>query len=442
MDVMDVIDPVFHGSNFIYTPHIVSETDASLASLASLASVSLLTRPNIITLFISAHAVDDIIPYRPFGAEVRLVLSQSRCGYSSFENPESIREKIDFWYKKFAEQHGPTVQTLVDGISEFNDSHHIDRDEIKIELINYKDNQVDVELDTIDNTREKITCYKQILSSMIYIFKEEQLRKINMIDSFITEAIFLYEEDGSTTYIQAYANQFIAIAKQLIKEKNLTYAKVLDYIRELNRVEILETSSGTILPSFLKKVVNKWIVHKRNNSIEQSTNFFSMANVVNERVYTFEPNYDESKSSAENSQYGIHVLYDTMFPLVYNKDRRNNYIVKTRKLVEYHKKTISIAPGLQLKDGVITLSDIVTFLQKYGYDIINIIDTGCRNLDAKSTCGITDEACLAIAKEIDSHQKTTEFSNFGLKKYKKRNRKSACTKRNRRSCTKKIFVKK
>jgi hypothetical protein len=382
--------------------------------------------PKIATLFISAHSLEfpDIPvnievkdPSTPANIEVRLVNSQKVCGRHNFESPESICNKLDYWTDVFKHRYiknsakkkskkkvaETTYDVLERGVKEFN-TLIVPRKSIAEtwrpmgikDRYNYPF--------TIKNTNQS-SYYNGILKRLTELVSSKE-----NIEKFIEILTDELDIDPSV----------ITDIMQLIQESK-------NGITFMQEIAVLGLESGVdISPNDLLYALNKWKSHALEDIHDEQTNFSSIDPVLHEKQYVFLPNSDEKDEDVLGSFYGIHIIqnseeedaiheyeddehvtYDNLIsgtfeftlPNLDDPDGKGRkFTIKSsrkekeltpfmNRAIEYFMSLINLDRKSKLYKytHTITLTEIVTFFHSEGYDVLNIIDTGCRNFDADKT---------------------------------------------------------
>ena len=200
--------------------------------------------------------------------------------------------------------------------------------------------------------------------------------------------------------------------------------------------------------------LRNWQANALDDIQAKDTNVSAFGAVIHEKTYVFRPNPDETKTDIEGSFYGIHLIQDSENrDLVYQyEDKVTNdnlitadytYPIKREQdgeiVLEYYtptsrpvrfqsalmKAAIKYFRPLIIRKGEygfeIKLSEILQFFLQSGYTVLNIIDTGCRNVDVDKTKSVSSLALEEkLTKSVEaSKKKSTHFNPLlGKKKHK------------------------
>jgi len=397
-------------------------------------------RLSIATIFISAHSTEMKEPLVP-DLEVRIVNSQAVPGKGNFESPESIQHKLIYWTNAFKTRGDKTtLQVLNDGI----------------ETINQK--LIEELTPTIATNMKPIRLHKDKDGNII---EKEQTTIIKMMKEIL--------ESGESLDVF-----FESIPKLNVKNIN----KFKKIIIEDNPFDKL--SQFNVSDEYLNEIINIWISSQINKFDEQTTNKARLDHVLSEKLYVLAPNHGEELHEVLPSVYGIHLIQDSKNEdgiNLYDKfanysnllmnlqiqvtDDQGNVIYNIEENVEKEKPdsksalsaiaSFFFSPSVSIKtkanqyfgpklgfsdeeqrpfQNTIYLSEIIAFFKDQGYDILNIIDTGCRNFnpfDIEKIKGGTRfydelshvEKQRKLIEKANKKLVRNQFSNLGKKRHKK-----------------------
>lgn len=252
------------------------------------------------------------------------------------------------------------------------------------------------------------------------------------------------------------------LEKLLETELEIPTDNIQDFYEYISTIEdgtiFMQTVLFMCIPSSLVFLLEKWKQHVLMDIHDEQTNFSSIDPVLHEKDYVFTGNYDETTDEINGSFYGIHLIQhsdelvhlytdeehitnDNLISGTYSYTLRDvDYPDNTRIFTttcsrknmspffieadEYFTKLITKKRAGYEFDHVIKLSEIIAFFAHTNHDVLNIIDTGCRNLDAEKTKHLSHiqllDKTLHITKKRHVKVRKTPFN----KELGKKNRKS------------------
>lgn len=189
-------------------------------------------------------------------------------------------------------------------------------------------------------------------------------------------------------------------------------------------MQVILRYDPSLIPHNLLYALNKWKFHVLKDIDDEQTNFSSIDPILHEKEYVFLPNSDEKDEDILGSFYGIHIIqnseeedaihvYEDDEHITYDNLISGNYKFKLpnlddpdgksrkfkikssreeseltpfmKRAIDYFTPLIIMDRGTTSFKHTIKLSEIITFFINEEYDVLNIIDTGCRNLDVDKT---------------------------------------------------------
>lgn len=367
--------------------------------------------PKIATIFISAHSMED--PKNnikiPASMEVRNMNSQLLCGRSNFENAESIQNKLHYWTDLFNDRskRDSTYSVLEKGVREWNALEEPYAPSLA-ESIRLPRRNAEFEHD---------------LGRFSSIYHE---KGSSGLKKFYTDSEFMARKQYYTQLLRAM-NQVISSGEDL----HLFYHYLGINEDELPRVQAILDATSYVEPwismyqltqmgielSYIVNALLRWKSTIMNEREGHDTNLSSIQPVLFEKEYIFAGNPGEDPQEVRDSFYGIHLIQDSedqtsiyqypegdhtitydnaiagisyYLPEIYRSEPTDYIEFKPRnvsKMTDFMKKALmhfsdllrrSLASGYKY---CIRLSEIIDFFYQNGYTVLNIIDTGCRNVN-------------------------------------------------------------
>lgn len=394
-------------------------------------------KPKIATIFISAHSLEH--PRRTFPIdrfdpmEVRILNYQKVCGRHNFESPDSIRIKMDYWTDRFNRYYKSTMAVLETGKADFN-ALHVPRTSIApmwrpfTLKDKYEDPSVPVDANQTSYYRKIVQLLKQIVDSdEIETFTKILVRTLGVTEEEI-EALFIF----------------------ITNEIDAT-----DFMSDIRGIH------PDFTPYNLHLCIIRFIEHSIYELEDDATNLSSIDPVLHEKEYVFTGNSDETTEDILGSFYGIHLIQNTSEPdqvHVYEDEdhiTNDNLIsgnyqymlpdptqrtftfqssVRTpfmREATDYFTPLVNMDRGPKEYKHSIMLSEILDFFREKGYNVLNIIDTGCRNVDADKTKHLSDiEVTEKMRGVVDRRNKLSKKRPFtatlGKKRRSRSKKRSTC----------------
>ena len=376
------------------------------------------------TIFISAHSMEDpSVPIRP-PMEVRMVNSQMVCGRSNFENAESIQDKLRYWTSLFSDwrtrrgKKPSTYSVLELGKQAYDGIYEAPTPSVATSLkrIRYKD-KLDKDLGErfVNEYKQKGNLDKYKTDPELAERRQHYRQILTVLRTMVNSG-----EDLSLFYQSAdisYVDNFITLV--LLEESDPWIV--------MYQISAMTSDNVFNDPIFLLHSINKWIWAQLDDREDKLTNRTSIDPVIHEKEYVFRGNYYEDTNEIQDSFYGIHLIQDSEHessiqdygdgPITYDNaiaghqyilrqdDQSQPHRILTFKPRRVDKQTPFMKTALAFFDpklrrvpmydrpdipppseqtsyyGEIKLSEIIAFFHSKGYTTLNIIDTGCRNVD-------------------------------------------------------------
>ena len=368
--------------------------------------------PKIATIFISAHSVEDPqhVIALPENIEIRMLNSQKVCGRHNFESPDSIRNKLDYWTDVFKHRYGTpatkkraatqtqsTFNVMEHGISEFN------------KLI--------VPRTSIASTWRPIVPKGEKYDDPFVKININQISYYNRILKRLKDIVISGED----------LPYFIHILNELDTDDSVVMDIVELIKKETDSTKFMQIILGynpKLFAHNLNYVIGTWKQHVLDDFEDEKTNVSSIDPVLHEKEYVFIPNPEETTDDILGSFYGIHLIQnseeedaihlyrddehitndnlisgDYTFKIrnmddpdgekrkftITSSRKKRDYTPFMLRAIEYFTPLINMKRDKKYYKNTVTLSEIITFFQRERYNVLNIIDTGCRNVDAKKT---------------------------------------------------------
>ena len=423
-----------------------------LASLMSKLTIDKdVSKPHVITIFISAHSVELKQTYTPpEGIEVRVVNSQRVPGRSNYENPFSIQTKLRFWNDAFRNRdQASTIDTIRNGIDELTMQAETER-QISIAVREH--------WKPLRSRKDK---------------DGNQMEQAGIIER--VRAILASEEDDNAFY-NNMSSHHLQIREEdpedrikEVEKRRAIFRHLLFTLKDpLGNYEFFRAGYfiNYNMDTELLNATNEWLAERIDKTDEESTNKPRLDRVINDKLFVFNANSDETTENIEASLYGIHLIQDSKNEAAIRPYRRfvdtSNVLMDVKqeltdeygdleRVIEYKAESVRPkVPTIKTKANAyfgprmgwhqdededdklprpycnsIYLSEIIEFFQEQGYDILNIIDTGCRNFDPiedeKRPSSVFDDQLSHVMRSsriINKAKKaleTLEFSRYGKK---------------------------
>jgi hypothetical protein len=419
-------------------------------------------QPSIITIFISAHSVELEKNLNP-GIEVRLLNSQAVPGNSNFEDSTSIQEKLVYWTNAFkTRRNKPTINVLEEGVEVLNEKAMA---ELKPSIVS------EIEKTWIKRIRLEANG-EMVPEQRALLIKQMQqiVTSGEPMDAFTSPELKDSKNQIRFQNIFLEKNTFQKLAKLGITDIQLN-KMIKDWI-DSQQADLREREDST--KSRISRVVKDKAYSLGPNPgeavVDVKNSLYGIHLVQDSKneagIHTYPatgPNYSNLLMTLRilSTNDDVEITDDTTYNVFSNPSRPATKSASTSFLssfvssfysspVPIEKQPVTIktkaneyfGPKLGWTNdkpdrpyqNTIYLSEIVQFFQEQGYDIVNIIDTGCRTFDMSKGVPIDAlEKAERARKLIENERKirrNNPFSRFGItsKRSKSKHRKRSKSK--------------
>lgn len=404
-------------------------------------------QPNIITIFISAHSVELEKNFNP-EIEVRLLNSQAVPGNSNFEDSTSIQEKLVYWTNAFKKRRNkPTIDVLEEGIEVLNEKA---KAELKPSIVSEiektwikrirKDENGEIvpeqrallikqmqqivtsgePMDSFSSIPELNDSKDQIRFQNIFLEKNtfQKLAKLGITDVQLNTLIKDWI-DSRQTDLREREDSTKSRISRVVKDKAYSLGPnpgeaVVDVKNSLYGIHLVQDSKNeagihtypATGPNYSNLLMTLRIL-STNDDVE----------ITDDTTYNVFSNPSKPASKSASTSFlssFVSSFYSSPVPV-----EKQPITIKT-KANEYFGPKLGWTNDKPDRpyQNTIYLSEIVQFFQEQGYDIVNIIDTGCRTFDISKGPPISALEKAERGRKLIEHErrirKNNPFSHFGI----------------------------